>query len=72
MSYLLNKWVRLRLVLVGVFLAALGLVLTGRFIHLQVLQGSALRRRPRPISGSSPRYCPSGASSWTATGRNWQ
>lgn len=43
MSYFLNKWVRLRLVLVGVFLAGLGLLVIGRFLHLQVLQGSALR-----------------------------
>ncbi len=43
MSYTLNKWVRLRLLLVGGCLALLGLLLLGRFFHLQVIQGADLR-----------------------------
>jgi cell division protein FtsI (penicillin-binding protein 3) len=43
MSQTLTKWVRLRLLLVGFFLAILGLVLAGRFFHLQVILGQELR-----------------------------
>ncbi len=43
MSYTLNKWVRLRLLLVGAFLGLLGLVLVGRFFHLQIILSAELR-----------------------------
>lgn len=43
MSYTLNKWVRLRLLLVGCCLGLLGLLLAGRFFHLQIIQGGDLR-----------------------------
>jgi len=43
MSIGLTKWARLRIILVGLGLACLGLVLLGRFVHLQVICGSELR-----------------------------
>ena len=39
----LTKWARLRIILVGLGLACFGLVLFGRFIHLQIIQGAELR-----------------------------
>ena len=43
MSVALTKWARLRVILVGLSLACFGLVLAGRFFHLQIIQGSQLR-----------------------------
>jgi cell division protein FtsI (penicillin-binding protein 3) len=39
----LTKWARVRVILVGLGLACFGLVLAGRFFHLQIIQGSFLR-----------------------------
>jgi cell division protein FtsI (penicillin-binding protein 3) len=43
MSVGLTKWARLRIILVGLGLACFGLVITGRFFQLQIIQGSQLR-----------------------------
>ncbi len=43
MSVSLNKWARLRIILVGLGLAVCGLVLAGRFFHLQIIIGAQLR-----------------------------
>jgi cell division protein FtsI (penicillin-binding protein 3) len=43
MSVILNKWARLRVILVGVGLAGFALILAGRFFQLQILQGAQLR-----------------------------
>ena len=43
MSVGLTKWARLRTILVGFGLALFGLVIVGRFFHLQIIQGSQLR-----------------------------
>ena len=43
MSIALTKWARVRVILVGLGLACCGLVLAGRFFHLQIIQGTQLR-----------------------------
>jgi cell division protein FtsI (penicillin-binding protein 3) len=43
MSYIINKWVRLRIILVGLGLALLLFVVGGRFFQLQVMLGPELR-----------------------------
>jgi|YelNatPaOPRAMG01_1025707.scaffolds.fasta_scaffold00319_31 cell division protein FtsI (penicillin-binding protein 3) len=43
MSVGLTKWARLRIILVGLGLACFGLVLIGRFLQLQIIQGPQLR-----------------------------
>jgi cell division protein FtsI (penicillin-binding protein 3) len=43
MSVTLTKWARMRLILVGLGLACVGLVLLGRFFQLQIVQGAQLR-----------------------------
>jgi cell division protein FtsI (penicillin-binding protein 3) len=43
MSYLINKWVRLRLIMVGLGLGLLLMVVGGRFFQLQILMGDELR-----------------------------
>jgi cell division protein FtsI (penicillin-binding protein 3) len=45
MSVGLTKWARLRIILVGLGLACFVLVLAGRFFHLQIIQGTALREK---------------------------
>jgi len=43
MSYVINKWVRLRIILVGLGLSLLLVTVAGRFFQLQVLKGTELR-----------------------------
>ncbi len=43
MTVAFTKWARLRVIMVGLGLACCGLVLAGRFFHLQIVQGSSLR-----------------------------
>jgi cell division protein FtsI (penicillin-binding protein 3) len=43
MSYIINKWVRLRIILVGLGLGLLLMVVGGRFFQLQVILGPELR-----------------------------
>jgi cell division protein FtsI (penicillin-binding protein 3) len=45
MSVGLSKWARVRIILVGLGLACFVLVLAGRFFHLQIIQGAALREK---------------------------
>jgi cell division protein FtsI (penicillin-binding protein 3) len=45
MSVGLSKWARLRIILVGLGLACFGLVLAGRFFHLQIINGATLRAK---------------------------
>ncbi len=45
MSYLLHRWVRVRIILVGLGLGLLLMVVGARFFQLQVLQGAELRRQ---------------------------
>jgi cell division protein FtsI (penicillin-binding protein 3) len=45
MSVGLSKWARLRIILVGLGLACFGLVLAGRFFHLQIINGATLREK---------------------------
>lgn len=55
MSYVINKWVRLRIVLVGLGLALLFLVVGGRFFQLQIIMGSELREEAdREVQKLSP------------------
>ncbi|MFW6112729.1 MAG: penicillin-binding protein [Thermodesulfobacteriota bacterium] len=55
MSVGLTKWARLRIILVGLGLACFGLVLLGRFIHLQVINGAELREQ---LDREVKRHCP--------------
>jgi cell division protein FtsI (penicillin-binding protein 3) len=43
MSYVINKWVRLRIILVGLGLSLLLVTVASRFFQLQVLKGTELR-----------------------------
>ncbi len=43
MSYVVNKWVRLRIILVGLGLGLLLVTVAGRFFQLQILNGAELR-----------------------------
>jgi cell division protein FtsI (penicillin-binding protein 3) len=43
MSYTINKWVRLRIILVGLGLGLILVVVGGRFFQLQIIMGSELR-----------------------------
>jgi cell division protein FtsI (penicillin-binding protein 3) len=43
MSHIINKWVQLRIILVGLGLALLLVVIGGRFFQLQILRGAELR-----------------------------
>ncbi|MDI6853951.1 MAG: penicillin-binding transpeptidase domain-containing protein [Deltaproteobacteria bacterium] len=45
MSYIINKWVRLRIILVGLGLGLLLLMVGGRFFQLQVILGPELREQ---------------------------
>lgn len=55
MSIGLSKWARLRIILVGLGMACLGLVLLGRFIHLQVICGAELREE---LDREVKKHCP--------------
>jgi cell division protein FtsI (penicillin-binding protein 3) len=55
MSVGLTKWARLRIILVGLGLAFFGLVLTGRFFQLQIIQGSHLREA---LDREVKKHCP--------------
>ena len=55
MSVGLTKWARLRIILVGLGLACFGLVLLGRFIHLQIICGSELREE---LDREVRKHCP--------------
>ncbi len=55
MSVGLTKWARLRIILVGLGLACFGLVLTGRFFHLQVIYGAQLREK---LDQEVEKHCP--------------
>jgi cell division protein FtsI (penicillin-binding protein 3) len=55
MSVGLNKWARLRIILVGLGLALFGLVLFGRFVHLQIICGTELREE---LDGEVKKHCP--------------
>lgn len=55
MSVGITKWARLRIILVGLGLACFGLVLAGRFFHLQVLNGTQLRAI---LDREVKKYCP--------------
>jgi cell division protein FtsI (penicillin-binding protein 3) len=55
MSVGVTKWARLRIILVGLGLACFGLVITGRFFQLQIIQGSQLREvLDREVKKNSP------------------
>jgi cell division protein FtsI (penicillin-binding protein 3) len=51
----LDKWTRLRIVLVGLGLVCLGLWLVGRFFHLQIIRGPQLREE---ASREVQKLCP--------------
>jgi cell division protein FtsI (penicillin-binding protein 3) len=55
MSIGLTKWARLRIILVGLGLACFGLVLAGRFFHLQIIQGAQLREE---LDREVKKHCP--------------
>jgi cell division protein FtsI (penicillin-binding protein 3) len=55
MSVGLTKWARLRIILVGLGLACCGLVLFGRFIHLQIINGAELREE---LDREVKKHCP--------------
>ena len=55
MSVGLTKWARLRIILVGLGLALFGLVLFGRFVHLQIINGAELREE---LDGEVKKRCP--------------
>ena len=55
MSVGLTKWARLRMILVGLGLACFGLVLAGRFFHLQIIQGAQLRE---VLDREVKKHCP--------------
>jgi cell division protein FtsI (penicillin-binding protein 3) len=55
MSVGLTKWARLRIILVGLVLACCGLVITGRFFQLQIVQGSQLRE---VLDREVKKHCP--------------
>ena len=55
MTTTIGKWVRVRIVLVGLGLILLGLVLGGRFFQLQVMQGTQLREEAEK---ESQKLCP--------------
>jgi len=51
----LDKWTRLRIVLVGLGLLGLGLWICGRFFYLQIIRGTELRQ---VASREAQRLCP--------------
>ncbi|MDD3580989.1 MAG: penicillin-binding protein [Desulfobacca sp.] len=55
MSSRFNKWLRLRIILVGVCLGLLLLTVTGRFIQLQLFEGPRLRAQAQ---GEYRKLCP--------------
>ncbi len=55
MSVGITKWARLRIILVGLGLACFGLVMGGRFFHLQVICGADLRDE---LDREVQKHCP--------------
>ena len=55
MANSISKWVRLRIILVGLGLAGLALLVCGRFFQLQVIRGSELREE---ATKEIQKFCP--------------